>query len=361
MGTGKTKTDNSHKNGGRQESSSRPVSDSSSAPVQTSAPQPSPLRLSPIDPSRAHAPNRRLPPLFPRPGPMTQPQNPAQPPPNGNNAYPSKIFPATVQPAASLTHSLQSIYLREIEFHCICAARRFWEDHRPKPMLSLAVPNAARPSRPPSFDAPWRTINLLTHPAFQGLQQPIAKIFRAADQATGNDDGLGLREYLSLIADLDWDRVRRQQRQQHMVQQDQQRLQQHPQQQHQHQQEAHLHQGQQQLPPSGHPKNPALITIPPPTFPPPNTNVAHTARQEYSPRFTTAHLLDDLHTWCEAVMGAIQKVNVGDGDEGPVKLSLAELEGVVSSAKGLALSLNGTMEHHAIEGVWAKCLQSSHP
>lgn len=60
-------------------------------------------------------------------------------------------------------------------------------------------------------------------------------------------------------------------------------------------------------------------------------------------------------------MNAVHRVNVGDGDTGPVELSLAELEGVVSAAKGLALSLNGTMENYAIGEVWARCLQSRYP
>ncbi|KAL2369332.1 hypothetical protein RJ035_000885 [Blastomyces gilchristii] len=351
IGNARTKKNDSHQNGGFQELSSRPVTDNSPATVPTSASQSSPLRLPPIDPSRAQAPDRRLPPIFPRAGPMAQPQKPAQSLPNNSNAYnPSEIFPT--RRAVSRTHTLQSIYLREIEFHCICAARRFWEAHRPQPMLKLVVPNAARPSRPYGSQTPWRGINMLTDPAFRDLQQPIAKIFRAADQVIGNDDGLGLREYLSLIADLDWDMVRQRQCQQHLTQRDQQ----------QRQQEARLQQaGQQQLPPSGRPGKPMLITVPRPTFPPPNSTVADNSRRAYSAQFTTVQLLDDLYTRCEAVMNAIQKVNVGDGDKEPVELSLAELEGVVSSAQGLALSLNGTLEHHAIGEVWAKCLQSRYP
>ncbi|KLJ07572.1 hypothetical protein EMPG_16929 [Blastomyces silverae] len=353
MWTPRTKKNDSHQNGGFQESSSRPVADNIPATVPTSASQPATLRLPPIDLSRTRAPDRRLPPIYPRPGPMIQPQKPAQPPPNDGNIYNLPAMFPTVRPAASRSQTLQSIYLREIEFHCICAARRFWDAHRPQPMLKLVVPNAARPSRPYGSATPWRGINMLTDPAFRDLQQPIVKICHAVNQATKNDDRLGLREYLSLIADLDWDVVRQRQRQQHLTQQDQQNQLQ--------QQQARLQQAEhQQVPPSGHAGNPMLITDPQSTFSPPKSTVADNARRAYSPQFTTVQLLDGLYTSCEAVMNAIQKVN-GDGDKEPVELSLAELEGVVSSAKGLALSLNGTMEHHAIGEVWAKCLQSRYP
>ncbi|KKZ64823.1 hypothetical protein EMCG_09270 [[Emmonsia] crescens] len=357
MGTAKTKKNDSQQHGGSQQSVPpiptfskarfqqetsflRPVADGNSATVPASAP--APLRLPPIDPSRAQAPGRRLPPLFPRPGPINQPHKSTQPSSTSIN-NPLEIFPVIAQPTANRTHTLQSIYLREIEFHCICAARRFWEAHRPQPMLKLVVPNTARPSRPYGSDTPWRGINILTDPAFRDLQQPIANIFRAVNQAIRNDDGLGLREYLSLIADLDWGRVRQQQ--------------------HQQQQQQLGKQGQQQLPPSGQPEpktQPMLITTL--RSPPPLTdNIVDTARQAYSPQFTSIQLLDDLYTWCEAVMDAVHRVNVGDGDTEPVELSLAELEGVVSAAKGLALSMNGTMENYAIGEVWAKCLQSRYP
>ncbi|OJD20405.1 hypothetical protein ACJ73_08257 [Blastomyces percursus] len=334
MGNARTKKNDPQQTGGFEQSSSRPLADISPATVPTSASQPAPLRLSPIDPSRAQAPDRRLPPLFPRPGPMTQPT------PNDSNAYnTSEIFPI-MRPTNSTVSVPPAVSGKPTV---------------PRPMLKLIIPNTARPSRPYGSETPWQGINMLTDPAFRDLQQPIAKILSTADQVIRKDDGLGLRGYLSLIADLDWDRVRQRQCQQHRTQPDQQ----HQQQQ---QEEARLQQaGQQQLPPSGSPGKPMLITVSRPAFPPPNSAVADNARRAYLPQFTTIQLLDGLYTRCEAVMNAIQKVNVGDGDKGPVELSLAELEGVVSSAKGLTLSLNGTMEHHAIGEVWAKCLQSRYP
>ncbi|QSS57452.1 large tegument protein UL36 domain family protein [Histoplasma capsulatum var. duboisii H88] len=351
MGTAKAKKDDSHKHGNSQPSASIPAADGNPTIRSTSPPQPASLRLPPIDQSRAQTPGRHLPPIFPHLAPMSQPRQLTQPPLGDSSAYkPFDTFPMP-RPTASHTRTLQSIYLREIEFHCICAARRFWEAHRPQPMLKLVVPNAARPSRPFGSDIPWRGINVLTDPAFRDLQKPIREIFRTVDQATRNDDGLGLREYLSLIADLDWDRVRQQQHQQHLLQQGQQQ-----------QSPSRLQQpSQQQLTPSGQPGIPTVITAPRPLCPPPNSNVVDTARKAYSPQFTTIQLLDDLYTWCETVVDAVLKVNVWDGDKEPVELSFAELEGVVSSAKGLVLSLNGTMEHRAVGEVWAKWLQSRYP
>ncbi|OAX79985.1 hypothetical protein ACJ72_05692 [Emergomyces africanus] len=360
MGTATTKKNHSLPNRGSQQSvhsvtssstvgpdratsSVRAAADGNLANDPAGVPQSGSMRLPPIDPSRAQAPGRRLPPLFPRPTPVTQPLKPAEPPSSNTNSQPA-VFPATAQPTTSSTHMFQSIYLREIEFHCICAARRFWEDHRPLSMINQVIPNISRPPRPYGSDTPWRGIDILTDPGVRDLQQPTANIFRVVNQTIRNDEGLGLREYLSLIADLDWRWV--QQQQQHQQQPGEQNQQPVP---------PLQQQEQQRLAPS---RQSTLIPAPRPPSRPPNTNLVDIASQAYWPQFTTIQLLDDLHTWGEAVMEAVHRVHVGDGDKGPVELSLAELEGVVSAAKGLTLSLNGTIENYAIGEGWAKCLQS---
>ncbi|PGG96629.1 hypothetical protein AJ79_09502 [Helicocarpus griseus UAMH5409] len=279
--------------------------------VPTGQSQSPSMRLPPIDGNRAHASGRLLPSLYGNTRPVNQQQNYVQRHGYNNridnrNSNP-RLLPNTNQPPAGHGYNLQSTSVREIEFHCINAAHRFWETHRPQPMLKLVGPNAARPSRPYGSGTLWRPMNVLTDPAFHETRMGW------------------LREYLSLIADLDWERVR--QRQQ---------LQMAP--------------GQQQT-------QPQLIQVPPPSIP--NTNDAtSTGRRAYPHQFANIQLLDDLHSWCEIVMSAVYRVHVGDVNSGPVLLTRAELAEVVRLARWLVTALNGTTENEAIGQVWARCVQA---
>ncbi|PGH10813.1 hypothetical protein AJ80_07364 [Polytolypa hystricis UAMH7299] len=98
-------------------------------------------------------------------------------------------------------------YILRIEEHCISAARNYWKDRRPGPVLTLHLPNKERPARQHSPTTPWRTINVnkLANTSPQARDLASSALGTATEFIDSQDSARGLFDYLSRIADLEWE------------------------------------------------------------------------------------------------------------------------------------------------------------
>ncbi|KAK2812376.1 hypothetical protein FQN50_001376 [Emmonsiellopsis sp. PD_5] len=247
---------------------------------------------------------------------------------NQNNYQPP--IPAPAQPPAGPPAIVQSAYIRQLEFHCLSAAQRFWQTHRPQPILRLLYPNPTKPAhhyRPGNF---WQAADLSTHPAFRDLEQPISALLRQISAKLEREDGARtLRDFLSRIADLDWEVVMKKRAE--MAQQQQ-------------------AQGGMVMMANGN-----SGPVPPTSIPNTISNGSNNDQTHpYPAQFTNIMRLRDLHQSCEIVMKAVGRANNMGNVDGRAVLSPAEFRETIMAAGQFVSILDGEIERRAVGEVWDK-------
>ncbi|KAK2750263.1 hypothetical protein FQN55_002409 [Onygenales sp. PD_40] len=252
-----------------------------------------------------------------------------------HNTYQPPI-PAPAQPPTGPPAIAQSAYIRQLEFHCLSAAQRFWQTHRPQPILRLLYPNPTKPAhhyRPGNF---WQAADLSTHPAFRDLEQPISALLRQISAKIEREDGARtLRDFLSRIADLDWEIVVKKRAE--MAQQQQQQ---------QTQGGVMMDNGNSGPVPS-HSTSTSTTTS---NGGPNNNYEAH----PYPAQFTNIMRLRDLHQSCEIVMKAVGRANNLGNVDGQALLSPMEFRATIVAAGQFVSILDGEIERRAVGEVWEK-------